>query len=187
MFCGAPPGEVSGSFFFWDSAKRRNLASDAGKNGKRRYMSILSRKTHGLTLVEVVISVGLISLAITALLSTIVQSSVFSRRVDVNYTASYLAQRRIDILKRIDFSQLEFSEESDVRIGADGNMDPDGQYLRSTVITTDFDSNSYLTKVNVIIKKVKINLDGTIEDPETGEYSVIGEPVEIETLFSDVI
>jgi len=140
----------------------------------------------GMTLVEVVVAAALVLISAVSISAIATQSSVFSRRVDTVYTASYLAQRRIDLLKRLDFSQISAAEESEVRIGTDGNIDTDGGYLRTTEISTAFGGDSHLTKVKVTIKRIKINMDGSILDPETGAMTFSGVPIVMETLFSDV-
>jgi len=140
----------------------------------------------GMTLVEAIVAAALVLIAAVSMGALATQSAVFSRRIDTVYTASYLAQRRIDILNRLDFSQISAAEESDVRINSDGNISADGNYLRTTEITSDFDANAHLRKVKVTIKRFKINMDGSILDPETGEMTFLGEAIVMETLFSDV-
>lgn len=140
----------------------------------------------GITFVEVVVSIALVLIVVVALIATVTQSSVFSRRIDLVYTASYLAQRRVDMLKRLDFDQLPAAGETDIRIGADGNIDPAGEYVRTTEITPVYASNPYLTKVKVSVNRVKMSLDGSIVYPDTGQITFHGNPIIMETLFSDV-
>ena len=57
-------------------------------------------KTHnakGFTLVEVIVSVMLVALVISAVIGTVMQSAVFSQRIDQIYAASNLAKKRMDI------------------------------------------------------------------------------------------
>ncbi|MFH1394947.1 MAG: hypothetical protein ABIH09_02185 [Candidatus Omnitrophota bacterium] len=140
----------------------------------------------GITLIEVVIAATLVFIAVISIGALVTQSSVFSRRIDTIYTASYLAQRRIDLLKRLDFSQISSAVESEVRISNDGNIDPNGDYTRTTEITTDFEGDSHLIQVKVTVKRLQINMDGSYLDPDTGEAVFAGQPVVMETLFSDV-
>ncbi len=148
-------------------------------------MRVSLRNKKGMTLVEAVVSVALIAVVVVSLVAVLTQSSVFSRTVDTAFTASYLAQRRIDVLNRFGFDQLPLAEETDIRIDSDGNIAAEGNYLRTTEVDTDFDDNIYLTKVKVSVKRVKINIDGTIKDPETGEMTFVGQPIVMETLFAD--
>ena len=133
-----------------------------------------SNTQRGLTLVEVVISILLIAISIVSVLAAVTQSSVFSKRIDAVYTASYLAQRRIDVLKEFEFDQLDPSAiETNVEIDVDDDGDSD--YSRTTEITPNYSGNSKLTKVKVTVEKVQLNLDGT----ESG----MGDPIIMETLL----
>ncbi|RKY42975.1 MAG: hypothetical protein DRP85_01215 [Candidatus Makaraimicrobium thalassicum] len=144
------------------------------------------KTSRGITLVEVVMAVALTAIVVVSLGASMTQSSVFSMRIERVYTASYLAQRRIDMLKRLRFDELSGAAETDIRIGADGNIDSNGDYTRTTEITTNFDGNPYLTKIKVTVNKVRINIDGTIRDPGTGEITYMGQPIVMETLFADI-
>lgn len=141
----------------------------------------------GMTLLEAVIAMALVAVIVVALTSALSQSSVFSKRMDLIYTASYLAQQRIDTLKRFDFSEIyPAAEETGIRINSDGLQDPDGDFVRSTEIVTDFDALPGLMKIKVSVDKVKINMNGTKNaDPVTGNPVTMGNPVVIETLFAD--
>ena len=145
----------------------------------------LYRDHKGITLVEVLVSIALIALVIVAMGAALTQSSVFSKNIDTIYTASYLAQRRIDMLKRLDFDQLPGGAEDSIRIDADGNASASGHYLRTTEITPDFDGNSHLIQIKVIVKRVKVNIDGSIVD-SGGKMTFLGRPVIMETLFADI-
>ncbi|MDD5633922.1 MAG: hypothetical protein PHW46_01440 [Candidatus Omnitrophica bacterium] len=144
-------------------------------------LQILKNKK-GMTLAEVVVSAVLVLVVVGALVGAVLQGSVFSRRIDMIYTASYLAERRIEVLKRFDFDQIYVGEESNVRIDLDGNIDPNGAYQRSTEILMQHGGNPYLAKVKVTVGKIKINMDGTIDS--TPSFS--GNPVVVETLFADI-
>jgi prepilin-type N-terminal cleavage/methylation domain-containing protein len=148
----------------------------------------LSIKDHsGVTLVEVIVAMLLVGIVTFSLTGAVLQSSVFSERVDVIYTASYLAQRKVDMLKRLDFNQLDSSvAETNVRIDGTGTLNPDGKYLRTTAITTNYDGNSYLKKIKVSIARVKVNIDGTIIDSKTGQVNFLSRPITVETLLSEV-
>ena len=111
-----------------------------------------------MTLVEVIVAVALVALVVVSLFASVTQTSVFSKRIDRMYTASYLAQRRIDMLKRLDFELVQFAEETDVSVDADGN---------------------------VTVKKANVNFDGSIYD-DLGQLTFIGQPIVMETLFCDV-
>jgi len=138
----------------------------------------------GMTLVEVVTAIALAGIVVISLISTVTQSSVFSKTIDITYKASYLAQRRIDMLKRLNFDQLEDAEENQVRINASGVIDSAGEFTRTTEIEMDYDSNQYLCKVKVTIYKVKVTQDGKTTNV-SGETVFVGNPIVMETIFAD--
>ncbi len=138
----------------------------------------------GMTLIEVIVAVALVALVVVSLFASVTQTSVFSKRIDRVYTASNLAQRRMDMLKRFDFDLIPFTEETDARIDTDGNLSSTGTYVRTTEITENYNGNPFLIKVKVSVKKAKVNMDGSIYG-ETGQITFVGQPVVMETLFSD--
>jgi len=128
----------------------------------------------GLTLVEVIVSVVLIMVVVVSVLSAVVQSSVFSKRIDMVYTASYLAQRRIDLLKEFDFDQL-YPGAIESNVGIDIDNDGDNDYRRTTELVQNYEGNSKLIKIKVTVEKVRIGLGGE----ETG----MDDPIVMETVF----
>ncbi|MGB3056707.1 MAG: hypothetical protein WBC16_00910 [Candidatus Omnitrophota bacterium] len=138
----------------------------------------------GVTFVEVIIAAALVVVIVLSLAATNIQSSVFSKRIDLVYTATQIAQRRMDLLKRLGFDQVPSAVETDVRVDADGNMSASGNYVRTTEVDTNFGGNPSLAKVKVIVKRVKIYMDGSILD--SGETTFIGQPIVMETLFSNI-
>lgn len=147
-------------------------------------IGIISNKK-GMTIVEVVVSIALTALVLTSIIALITQGSVFSKSIDIVYTGTYIAQRRIDLLKRLSFDELAGAAETDIRIGADGNANSKGYYLRTTEVTENYDSNEYLTKVKVSVKRAKVDINGGILD-SNGNATFIGEPIVLEGLFCDI-
>ena len=139
-----------------------------------------------MTLVETIVSVILVIMIILSVMGTMTQSSVFSKRIDQVYVATYITQRRIDLLKRLGFDQVSVAEETDVRVDTSGNVSSSGMYVRTTEVETNYGGNSSLARVKVTVKRVKIYLDGGILDPDTGEVTYLGDPIVMETLFSSV-
>jgi hypothetical protein len=139
-----------------------------------------------MTLVEVIASVALVTIVVVSLGTLSMQSAVFSKRIDIFYTATCLGQRRIDLLKRLGFDQIPSTAETNVRIGADGNISESGNYLRTTEVETNYGGNASLARVKVTVQRVKVYLDGSILDPDTGEMTYMGSPVIMETLFTNI-
>ena len=135
-------------------------------------MQFFIKNSKGLTLVEVIVSmvmVGIIALAIVAAVS---QGAIFSRRIDLIYDSSYLASRRIELLKEFDFDQLyPGAAETNTRIGLDGTVDSSGDYVRTTSVYTT-DSNHMI--------RVKVSVDKYVDGSPSGT------PVVMETLMTDL-
>ncbi|MDD4957589.1 MAG: hypothetical protein PHH49_08400 [Candidatus Omnitrophica bacterium] len=136
----------------------------------------------GTTLVEVLVGFMLAAIIVLSIIAISSQSSVFAKRIDTVYIATQLAQDRLNVLKRMDFAFLPISGETNIRVDASGNVDPQGRYTRTTEITENYDNISSLTKVTVTVKRINIGISGTTAS--TLEY--MGDPIVVETLFSDV-
>ncbi len=144
-----------------------------------------TKNNRGLTLIEVVISVAIVGVVMGALIAVMSQSSVFSKRIDMAYTASCLAQSGIDQLRRFDFDQLlSAGAEDDFRVDVDGDGLDD--FSRTMEVTANYDNNSHLAKVKVTVKKVGITLGGTVTRVGRGAPVFGEEKIVMETLISDV-
>lgn len=128
----------------------------------------------GFSLFEIVIAMTLVVLVMVPVLASLLQSSVFSRRVDMTYTASCLAQRRIELLKGFETDDLNAAAETEV--GIDQDNDGSNDYTRSTEITEDYDGMDGLVKVKVTVKMANIDMSG-----KRGGAMV--KPVVMETIF----
>jgi prepilin-type N-terminal cleavage/methylation domain-containing protein len=135
---------------------------------------MIYRNDKGMTLVEVLVSAAILGIVVVSVVATIAQSSVLSRRIDHVYTSNNLAKKRMDDLKRYLVSDLASrATETDVRIDADGDLDANGDYFRTTEITEDYDGNPYLVKI-------KVSVDRVVDE------EAFGAPAVIETLIADV-
>ena len=132
------------------------------------------KNNRGVTLVEVMVSTLIISIVLIAVLTVITKTIENASQIDMVYTASNLAKKKVDDLKRMPFRDLKnFAEETNVVVNSTGEVDAAGAYVRSIEITENQHSISYLTKV-------KVSVDRMVGGAPTGN------PVVIETLFADV-
>lgn len=123
---------------------------------------------------EILVSTLVLSIVLAVVLVVVSRTVVNTTRIDMVYTASNIAKKRIDILKRMPFRDLKnYAEEVDVVVDAQGDRDAQGEYVRNTVITENHLSNSYLTKVKVSVDRIE-------------SAAASGNPVVIVTLFADV-
>lgn len=106
-----------------------------------------------MTLVEVMVSVGLIVILAGAVLVLLIQNMKMGATIDYNYAAINIAKSRIDRIRELrrddGFSGLSATAETDTKVDRDGLPDSSGDFTRITTITTGFNNNSNLTKVEV--------------------------------------
>lgn len=135
-----------------------------------RTMTDLFKDPKGMTYVEIMVAIVLVTVVVVPVVALVTNSATLGRRVDMVYTASSLAQRRIDLVKRFDFDEIDKTEETDVRVGADGMSSEAGEYIRTT---------SVFTTENPYLLRVKTSVDRVVDDEASGN------PVVMETLFVD--
>jgi len=117
----------------------------------------LSREK-GITLVEVMFSIAIVSMVLAGTLFIFVQTADMSKRVDYEYVAANLVKSRLEEaragIKINGFNslpRLAESESDDIRINEDGIVDPDGDFVRVTTVEEKYDGNARMTKVEVKI------------------------------------
>lgn len=126
----------------------------------------------GLTLTEVLVAIVIVAMISVAVLAAITQSAVLTEHADDIYTASLLAQRRIDVLKKFPFSDLaNIAAETDVAIDEDDDGKTD--FVRSTTITENYGGFSDLLMIKVSVDRL---VDG----------EAIGKPLVMEMVFADL-
>ena len=126
----------------------------------------------GVTLVEVVVSVLIISIVIVPVVAVLVQGTFLSNRIDKVYDVSNLAKQRMDSLKKFDFEDIpDIAVETATQVNKEGDIDADGDYIRTTEVVDEYDGYSHLLKVKVTVDR--LDEDGIAE----------GHPIVMETLF----
>lgn len=126
----------------------------------------------GFSLVEVLVSVIVVAVVSLALLATVSGSIFFTATADKVYTASILAQARIDLLRKFPFTDLaDIAPESDTLVDVDGDGTDD--YARTTSITESYNGYTDLIGIKVSVDRI-----------ESG--SKVGHPVVMETLLARI-
>ncbi|MEE9500217.1 MAG: hypothetical protein V3V42_02865 [Candidatus Omnitrophota bacterium] len=117
-------------------------------------MSRCKRKD-GVTLVETLFSAVILVLVVAGVLVIFVRTVDISKRIDKEYVATNLAKSRVERARTTKvthgFDSLVDLNETDVIIDSDGVSDLDGEYKRSTTVTTNYNGNARLTKIEVTI------------------------------------
>jgi type II secretory pathway pseudopilin PulG len=110
---------------------------------------------NGMTLVEVMVSVFLIILLTGAVLALLVQNMRTGKGIDYNYIALNVAKSRIERIRELrrdqGFRYLYRASETKTRVDRNGTPDPEGDFTRTTKITTSFGGNPDLTQVQVTV------------------------------------
>ena len=128
-------------------------------------------ESKGISILEALVSIAIVALISVAILGTITQSTQLTEEADKVYTASLLAQGRLDVLKKFEFDDLPtIAPETDV--GVDVNDDAVVDYMRTTNIMYPYSGDMNLAKVKVSVDRV---VDG----------QKFGSPVAMETVFVD--
>lgn len=124
----------------------------------------------GTTLIEVMGSVMVFMIGVTAMMSVYLASMRMSKESGYAYTAFNLAKKHIETLRATSFNDLAVAAEQDVVLDAEGNADPDGEYHRSTTVTTPYSGHADLARVTV---SVQYTLHGTLNATPTQLTTVI--------------
>lgn len=122
----------------------------------------LSQNQKGFSIIEIMISVGLLSIGLLAVLSLQLSSSGFNTKGNITTIANMITQKRIEEISVSRISDLgsilsmETGEDNPIteeKIDCDGYKNPSGIFTRQTWITSDPDSPS--------IKKIKVTVSWT--------------------------
>ncbi|MCF7855216.1 MAG: hypothetical protein K9N51_10505 [Candidatus Pacebacteria bacterium] len=133
-----------------------------------------SRKAR-FTLVEVMLVMAFTGVALTAALGLITATMWGEKYIRHRYTAHTIATNRIEQLRSFPYSEITVMAESNTPVDAQGKLDANGEFQRSTVIGSEFRSTRQVT-VNVsstwkeslppqTVSVVTIIADGTVMNP----------------------
>ena len=103
----------------------------------------------GASLIEVMISVAIFVLSMQSLLAVTLASMTQAKRAEYVHIASGLAKNHMERLRAYSFSALANAAETSTLINTDGDPDDDGTFIRTTTVTTSYNSNANLTQVTV--------------------------------------
>jgi len=134
----------------------------------------------GITVAGTRISSVIISLVIAGVLVIFAHTADMSKRIDREYIATNIAKSRMERVRSImlvnGFSALTAADldESNTRLGSDGAPDANGDYRRSTTVTTNFTGDPRLTRVRVVVEYIY-----------RGEWKT-NSSITMDTLFPDI-
>lgn len=103
----------------------------------------------GSTLIEVMGTVMIFMIGISALLGVFYASGTMAKRAQYAYTAFNIAKNHTEDLRAYSFSDLAVANETLSVVDQNGVSDPGGEYLRTTAVTTNYNLDSNLTQIDV--------------------------------------
>ena len=125
--------------------------------------------SRGVTLVEIMASMLIFLVSFVATMNLIFSNKNMAKRAEYAYTAYHVAKNRVETLKSISFSDLSSSAETSTAVDGDGTADPDGNFRRTTTITTSYTGDANLTQAKVEVYYV---LKGT-QSPNPTEITTV--------------
>jgi len=113
-------------------------------------------KAHsGMTLVEVMASVLLLTLLVGTVLTLLIQNMKMGETIDYNYAAVNIAKSRMDRIRELrrdyGFNNLYTATEAGTSVNRNGLPEAGGDFVRKTTITTGYNGNANLTKIEVSV------------------------------------
>ena len=114
-------------------------------------MANRARATRGATLIELMGSVLIFMIGVTALIGIYLQSITAVRRTSLFYTSYHIAKNHLEELKAINFNDLPSAVETSTVINDDGVPDLNGQFVRSTTVSANYTGDATLTELTVSV------------------------------------
>lgn len=134
----------------------------------------------GITTVETLISSVIIAIVIAGVLLIYAHTVDMSKKIDYEYIATNIAKSKIERARSTveinGFSAMTNASfgEANTRLDSNGASDPNGDFRRTTTVTTNFGGNARLTRVEV-----------KVEYSYRGEWKTAA-AVTMDTLFPDI-
>lgn len=120
----------------------------------------------GMTLVEVVLALALLSLVMAGSYLLVSRAAATSRAARDHYVAAVIAKDRLERARNFAYDDLHLLAEDHVIVNDTGLPDPEGHFRRTTLVDTNYAPN--LTKIKVIVE-VRSRRTGNFD---AGEESV---------------
>ena len=120
-------------------------------------MYILNNRK-GITLVETFFAASIVALVLAGVVMIFAHTVDVSRRVSLEYQATNVAKSRLErvlpLIETNGFASLTDADfgESNMRVDESGTSDTDGDFRRSTTVTTSFSADPLLTRVDVAVE-----------------------------------
>jgi len=121
----------------------------------------------GLTLIEALVAIFVLSLCIGGMCKVAVCLKQTSDKARSHYVAINIAKNRLERMRTFDFNELYLFAEDKVLINVSGNPDSGGDYRRSTVLS-EMQTNLIEAAITVEIRdRISRGFDGEGENIES--------------------
>ncbi|MCX7591648.1 MAG: prepilin-type N-terminal cleavage/methylation domain-containing protein [Kiritimatiellae bacterium] len=125
------------------------------------------KRQSGVSILEVVIALTIFGIAVGAACGLIVGARTLADNARNHYTAINLAKNRLERAGALGFDVLPLFQESGTLVDKNGNIDPNGNFRRTTTVT-DVKSNLRELTVHVEIRnRTTLQFDGEAETIKT--------------------
>lgn len=114
-------------------------------------MTYYRHNARGVSLIEVMGAVLVFMVGVTAMISVFIASMRMSKESGYAYNAFNISKKHMETLRAMDFSLLAAANETDTVLDANGDGDPDGEYRRSTTVTTPYNGQADLASVTISV------------------------------------
>ncbi len=124
----------------------------------------------GMTLVETMVAILVFGILLGGMMNITAASITAGKRAEYNYNAYNLAKNHIETLKSLPFSNLTSAAETDTYLDASGTPDINGNYKRTTTVSSSYSGDANLVQVQV---QVDYRIRGAFAGKPTTLASVI--------------
>ena len=111
----------------------------------------LLRSNDGLSLTENMIAVCIMLIVLTGVMASQLQSISSGKRTASAYTAYQIAKNRVETLRSFSFSDAASANETSTVVNDNGAPDSNGNFIRSTEMTSDYNGDSNLLQAVVTV------------------------------------
>lgn len=123
-----------------------------------------------MTLVETMVAILVFGLLLGGMMNVTAASITAGKRAEYAYNAYNLAKNHIETLKSMPFTNLANAAETDTYLDVSGTPDDDGDYKRTTTVTTSYSGDANLVQVQV---QVDYRIKGAFANKPTTITSVV--------------
>ena len=120
------------------------------KQHMKKLIKVL-KDSRGMTLIETMAATLLFGIVLAGLLNLSLGSMATGKRAEFTYSAYNIAKNHLESLRSMPYSTLANAAESDIYVDSNGTPDPDGDFIRTTAVTQNFNNDTNLIELDVSV------------------------------------